>query len=62
MAATQQAGAKKTALEVAMAAYLANTTRAATLAAGATHEQANVEAEKAIAEALGGPHPAHKTT
>ena len=37
-----------------MAAHLAQSTRATTLAARATNEQAEAEAEKAAAEALGG--------
>ena len=54
MAANQQSEAEKAALEAAMATHLANTAREATLAARATNEQADVEAEKAYAEALGG--------
>ncbi len=37
-----------------MATHLANPAKAATLATGATNEQADAEAEKADVEALGG--------
>ena len=53
-AATQQAEAEMAALEAAMATHLAQTTRAAALAARATTEQADAEAAKAAAEAIGG--------
>ncbi len=62
MAAIQQAEADKAALEAALATHLAHTTRVATLTTGATQEQADDEAEKAVAEAIGGPHPTQMTT
>jgi hypothetical protein len=61
MAAIQQAEAENTALESAMATHRAHTAKAATLASEATYDQANDEAEKAVAEAIEGPHPAHMT-
>ena len=45
-----------------MAAHVATKAKAATLAKGATDEQAKAEAEKAVAEALGGLQPLHTTT
>ena len=54
MAAAQHAKAEKAALEAVMATYLAQSARAAALAAGATNEQSKAEAEKITAEALGG--------
>ena len=53
-AATQQVEAEKAALEAALATHLAQTTKVAALAAGATIEQADAEATKAAAEAIGG--------
>jgi len=41
---------------------LANTSRAAMLAAGAIDDQAEAEAEKVVAEELRGLHPTHMTT
>ncbi len=52
-AAIYQAESEKTDLEVAMATHLAQTARAAAVAAGATNEQADGEAAKATAEAIG---------
>jgi len=52
-AAAQQAEAEKDALEAAKATHLAQSARTSTLAAGATIEQAETEAEKAAADALG---------
>ncbi len=62
MEAIQHAEAKKTALGAAMAIHLAHTTIVATLATRAIQEEATAEAKKAVAEAIGGPHLAHKTT
>jgi hypothetical protein len=62
MANTHQAEAKKTALEAAITAHLNSKAKAAPLAVGATNEQAEAEAEKAVAEALGGHHPTHMTS
>ena len=55
VAATQHAEAEKAALEAAMAPHLAQTTKVATLAAGATIEQKDAEA----AEAIGGVRTGH---
>ena len=50
---------KKAALEAAMATHLTQSARAAALAAGATNEQADAEAAKAAAEAIGGVRTGH---
>ncbi len=53
-AAIHQAESEKAALEVAMATHMAQAARAASLVVGATNEQADAEAAKAAAEAIGG--------